>query len=99
MAVVIVILAVLLLGAAAFIFWLLKVLKNTFSITENLIDMAQGKSPRAMKEAYDGKYYPATVIAQVKFDQPHEGKVVDWSLYEEKKIPFSTFLVVHQLQK
>lgn len=86
MAVVIVILAVLLLGAAAFIFWLLKVLKNTFSITENLIDMAQGKSPRAMREAYDGKYYPATVIAQVKFDQPHEGKVVDWSLYEEKKI-------------
>ena len=86
MAVVIVILAVLLLGAAAFIFWLLKVLKNTFSITENLIDMAQGKSPRAMKEAYDGKYYPATVIAQVKFDQPHEGKVVDWSLFEEKKI-------------
>lgn len=86
MAVVIVILAVLLLGAAAFIFWLLKVLKNTFSITENLIDMAQGKSPRAMKEAYDGKYYPATVIAQVKFDQPHEGKVIDWSLYEEKKI-------------
>ena len=86
MAVVIVILAVLLLGAAAFIFWLLKVLKNTFSITENLIDMAQGKPPRAMKEAYDGKYYPATVIAQVKFDQPHEGKVVDWSLYEEKKI-------------
>ena len=86
MAVVIVILAVLLLGAAAFIFWLLKVLKNTFSITENLIDMAQGKSPRAMKEAYDGKYYPATIVAQVKFDQPHEGKVVDWSLYEEKKI-------------
>ena len=86
MAVVIIILAVLLLGATAFIFWLLKVLKNTFSITENLIDMAQGKSPRAMKEAYDGKYYPATVIAQVKFDQPHEGKVVDWSLYEEKKI-------------
>lgn len=86
MAVVIVILAVLLLGAAAFIFWLLKVLKNTFSITENLIDMAQGKSPRAMKEAYDGRYYPATIIAQVKFDQPHEGKVVDWSLYEEKKI-------------
>lgn len=86
MTVVIIILAVLLLGATAFIFWLLKVLKNTFSITENLIDMAQGKSPRAMKEAYDEKYYPATVIAQVKFDQPHEGKVVDWSLYEEKKI-------------
>ena len=80
------ILAVLLLGAAAFIFWLLGVLKNTFHITENLVDMVQGKSPRATKEAYDGKYYPATVIAQVKFGQPSEGKVVDWSLYEEKKI-------------
>lgn len=86
MGIVIAILAVLLLGAAAFIFWLLGVLKNTFHITENLVDMVQGKSPRTMKEAYDGKYYPATVIAQVKFGQPSEGKVVDWSLYEEKKI-------------
>ena len=86
MGIVIVILAVLLLGAAAFIFWLLGVLKNTFHITENLVDMVQGKSPRAMKEAYDGKYYPATVVAQVKFDQPSEGKIVDWSLYEKKKI-------------
>lgn len=86
MGIVIAILAVLLLGAAAFIFWLLGVLKNTFHITENLVDMVQGKSPRAMKEAYDGKYYPATVIAQVKFGQPSEGKVVDWSLYEEKKM-------------
>lgn len=86
MGIVIAILAVLLLGAAAFIFWLLGVLKNTFHITENLVDMVQGKSPRAMKQAYDGKYYPATVIAQVKFDQPSEGKIVDWSLYEKKKI-------------
>lgn len=86
MGIVIAILAVLLLGAAAFIFWLLRVLKNTFHVTENLVDLLQGKSPRAMKEAYDGKYYPATVIAQVKFGQPSEGKVVDWSLYEEKKI-------------
>lgn len=86
MGIVIAILAVLLLGAAAFIFWLLGVLKNTFHVTENLVDLLQGKSPRAMKEAYDGKYYPATVIAQVKFGQPSEGKIVDWSLYETKKI-------------
>lgn len=86
MGIVIAILAVLLLGATAFIFWLLRVLKNTFHVTENLVDLLQGKSPRAMKEAYDGKYYPATVIAQVKFGQPSEGKIVDWSLYEEKKI-------------
>lgn len=86
MGIVIAILAVLLLGATAFIFWLLGVLKNTFHVTENLVDLLQGKSPRAMKEAYDGKYYPATVIAQVKFGQPSEGKIVDWSLYETKKI-------------
>lgn len=86
MGIVIAILAVLLLGAAAFIFWLLGVLKNTFHVTENLVDLLQGKSPRAMKQAYDGKYYPATVIAQVKFGQPSEGKIVDWSLYETKKI-------------
>lgn len=86
MGIVIAILAVLLLGATAFIFWLLRVLKNTFHVTENLVDLLQGKSPRAMKEAYDGKYYPATVIAQVKFGQPSEGKIVDWSLYETKKI-------------
>ena len=86
MGIVIAILAVLLLGATAFIFWLLRVLKNTFHVTENLVDLLQGKSPRAMKEAYDGKYYPATVVAQVKFDQPSEGKIVDWSLYEKKKI-------------
>lgn len=98
MAVVIIILAVLLLGATAFIFWLLKVLKNTFSITENLIDMAQGKSPRAMKEAYDGKYYPATVIAQVKFDQSYEGKAVDWSLYEEKKIVGFTMMTTDKVE-
>ena len=86
MGIIIVILAVLLFGATAFIFWLLKVLKNTFYVTENLVNLLQGKSPCAMKEAYDGKYYPATVIAQVKFNQSNEGKIVDWSLYEEKKI-------------
>ena len=86
MGIVIAILAVLLLGAAAVIFWLLKVLKNTFAVTENLVNIVQGKSPHIIKEAYDDKYYPATVIAQVKFGQPSEGKVVDWSLYEEKKI-------------
>lgn len=86
MGIVIAILAVLLFGATAFIFWLLKVLKNTFIVTENLINVMQGKPLRVIKEAYDNKYYPATVIAQVKFGQPSEGKIIDWSLYEEKKI-------------
>lgn len=92
MEIVICILAVLLASAIAFIFWMFKVLKNTFDIAENLADMAQGKTPRKMKEAYDGKYYPATVIAQIKFNQPHEGKIIDWSLYESKKIVGFTIL-------
>ena len=37
MVVVIIILAVLLLGASAFIFWLMQVLKNTFNITEKFL--------------------------------------------------------------
>ena len=86
MIVIIVILSILLLGATAFIFWLLGVLKNTFDIVEQAMDMAQGKSPEKFKTAYDGKYYPATVISQVKFDCDEESVITDFSMYEEKKI-------------
>ena len=86
MIVAIVILSILLVGAAVFIFWLLQVLKNTFDIIEQAMDMAQGKTPQKYKTAYDGKYYPATVISQVKFDCDEEMIVTDFSMYEEKKI-------------
>ena len=86
MIVAIVILSVLLLGAVAFIFWLLQVLKNTYEIVEQAMDMAQGKTPQKYKTAYDGKYYPATVISQVKFNCDEEMLVTDFSMYEEKKI-------------
>lgn len=85
MGIVIAILAVLLLGAAAFIFWLLGVLKNTFSITEDLVEVVQLKNGHK-PQAYNDKYYPATVIAQVIFNAEYEGKVVDWSRYEDNKI-------------
>lgn len=78
----IIILGILLMGAVAFIFWLLKVLENTFVI----MDMAQGKTPKQYKTAYDGKYYPATVISQVKFNCDSESVITDFSLYDEKKI-------------
>lgn len=86
MIVAIVILGILLLGAVAFIFWLLQVLKNTFDTVEQAMDMAQGKTPQKFKTAYDGKYYPATVISQVKFDCDEEMVVTDFSMYEDKKI-------------
>ena len=86
MIVAIVILSVLLVGAVAFIFWLLQVLKNTYEIVEQAMDMAQGKTPQKYKTAYDGKYYPATVISQVKFNCDEEMLITDFSMYEEKKI-------------
>ena len=86
MIVAIVILSVLLLGAVAFIFWLLQVLKNTFEVVEQAMDMAQGKTPKQFKTAYDGKYYPATVISQVKFNCDKEMIITDFSMYEDKKI-------------
>lgn len=86
MIIAIVILSILLVGATAFIFWLLGVLKNTFEIVESTLDMAAGKTPRRMKEAYDGKYYPATVISQIQFGCDSETVITDFSMYEDKKI-------------
>lgn len=86
MIVAIVILSILLIGATAFIFWLLGVLKNTFEIVESTLDMAAGRTPRRMKEAYDGKYYPATVISQIQFGCDSEVVITDFSMYEDKKI-------------
>ena len=86
MIVAIVILSILLVGATAFIFWLLGVLKNTFEIVESTLDMAAGKTPRRMKEAHDGKYYPATVISQIQFGCDSEAVITDFSMYEDKKI-------------
>lgn len=86
MIVAIVILSILLVVATVFIFWLLGVLKNTFEIVESTLDMAAGKTPRRMKEAYDGKYYPATVISQIQFGCDSETVITDFSMYEDKKI-------------
>lgn len=86
MIVAIIILSVLLASALVFIFWLLGVLKNTFEIVESTLDMAAGKTPRRMKEAYDGKYYPATVISQIQFGCDSETVITDFSMYEDKKI-------------
>ena len=99
MIVAIVILSVLLLGAVAFIFWLLQVLKNTFEVVEQAMDMAQGKTPKQFKTAYDGKYYPATVISQVKFNCDKEMIITDFSMYEDKKIVGFTVCTTETIQE
>lgn len=99
MIVAIVILSFLLVGAIAFIFWLLQVLKNTFEVIEQAMDMAQGKTPAKFKTAYDGKYYPATVISQVKFNCDKEMIITDFSMYEDKKIVGFTVCTKETIQE
>ena len=86
MIIAIIILGVLLAVAAAVIFCLWRVLKNTFSITDNLLDMVENKQPRALRKAYNGVYYPATIIAKINFNAEWEGQVTDFSMYDKYKI-------------
>ena len=81
-----IILGVLLVVAAAIIFCLWKVLKNTFLMTEGIFDIMENKQPRALQKAYNGVYYPATIIAQVNFNSDWEGQVTDFSMYDKYKI-------------
>ena len=99
MIVAIIILSILFVGAVLFIFWLLKVLKNTYQITDTLVEMAAGKTPIKFKEAYNGKYYPGTVIAQVQYNCKNEGKIVDFSMYETHKIIGFTLFVKESLEE
>lgn len=86
MIIAIIILATLLAAAAVIIFCLGKVLKNTFDMTTGLMDLIENKQPRTLRKAYNDKYYPATIIAQVKFNSEWEGTVTDFSMYETHKI-------------
>ena len=82
----IIVLGFLLVGAIAYIFWLLQVLKNTFKIIEMSQDLAAGKVPEEFRKAYDGKYYSASVILQMRFEEDPEILITDFSMYEDKKI-------------
>lgn len=86
MLIALIIVSVIAVAEAAFIFWLVKVLKNTFSVMDACVEIMEGKTPVKLKTAYNNKYYPATVIAQVSYNMETEMKVVDWSKYEDKKI-------------
>ena len=85
----IIILAILLAAATAFIFWLLKVLKNTLNVTETL----------SLTTAYDGKYYPAHVILQAQYESPYNGRIVDWSMYDSHKIVGFTILMTEKFEE
>ena len=87
MIIAIIILGVLLAVAAAIIFCLCRILKNTFSMTEGLLNIVESKQlPQSLRKAYNDVYYPATIIAKINFDAGWEGQITDFSMYDKYKI-------------
>ena len=99
MIIAIIILGVLLAAATAIIFCLSKVLKNTFLMTEGLFDIIEGKQPTQLKKAYNGVYYPATIIAKINFNSEWEGQVTDFSLYDKYKIVGLTIMTKESVEE
>ena len=81
-----IILGLMLLGSGLFIFYLLKVLKNTFQTVENNTEYDKVIERLNKGESYDGKYYPGTVISNILFDQAADGMMVDFSAYDKNKV-------------
>jgi hypothetical protein len=97
MIIAIIILSILLAAAIGIIFWHHRVSKNTSKVLDfEFSDVSFSSIPmkRFMPQtAYDGKYYPATVILTTQYNQPQEGIVTDFSIYEEKNIIGFTMLI------
>jgi hypothetical protein len=100
MIIAIIILGVLLAVAAAIIFCLYRVLKNTFSMTEELLNIVEGKQlPQSLRKAYNGVYYPATIIAKINFDAEWEGQITDFSMYDKYKIVGLTIMTKESVEE
>lgn len=97
MIIAIIILSILLAAAIGIIFWHHRVSKNTSKVLDFApLDISFSSVPMnklSPQTAYDGKYYPATVILTAKYDQPQEGIITDFSMYEEKNIVGFTALI------
>ena len=61
--------------------WMLKNTLNSLEIAHNVILSEQNK-----EEAYDGKYYPGTVLATIKYDCEEDMIVTDFSHYDDMKL-------------
>jgi hypothetical protein len=85
MIIAIIILGVLLAVAAAIIFCLWQVLKNTY-LNTYLAENALEHKTLSLKKAYNDVYYPAHVLAKIEFGSPQEMKVVDFSMYDKYKL-------------
>lgn len=101
MVVVIILLSVILTAALAYIFYQSKVLKNTRNIAYEIADkageLAKFKSTN-MELAYDGKYYPATVISKMVFNAVADMTLTDFSMYDKYKIVGFTVYTTDKLE-
>lgn len=95
----IIILSIILAAAGAFIFWLIKVLKNTVNIIGKIAEIISGKMPKSLATAYDDKYYQAHALIQIKYNAPYNGRIVDWSMYDNNKIVGFTMLTTESFEE
>ena len=98
MTIVLIILGVLLAVAAAIIFCLWQVLKNTY-LNTYLAENMESRKSFSIKKAYNGVYYPAHVLAKIEFGSPQEMKVIDFSMYDKYKIIAMTIYTTETLEE
>ena len=79
-----IILGIVVVFETAYIFFMSKVLKNTFK--RLMEDMTIEIKKCDLEVAYNGKYYPANVLAQTVFGSECEMVVADFSRYESHGI-------------
>lgn len=97
MIVAVIVLGILLAVAAAFIFCLWQVLKNTYLNTYLAENMVECKT-FSFKKAYNDVYYSAHVLARIEFGSPQEMKVVDFSMYDKYKLVGITIYTTDTLE-
>lgn len=73
---------------AAFIFFLCWVLKNTFkTFISSSIGSMISELPIDLETAYDGKYYPCTLLLSIqKSNDGTHTQIYDFSMYDSHKI-------------
>lgn len=88
MKVALIITIVIAVALVAFIFFLCWVLKNTFkTFICSSFDSIVSELPIDLETAYDGKYYPCTLLLQI--DKTTDGthtQIYDFSLYDSRKL-------------
>lgn len=98
----VVLLLALLCATMAFIFYQSKVLKNIQNIIYEIVDKTEKLvAIRSMNSevAYDGKYYPATVISKMVFDAPADMTLADFSMYDKYKVVGFTIYTIDKLEE